>query len=75
MARYKSLSDDFHIATIKLAQTWRSENVGWQDIKSRQFGERVMTPVSNECGKINELLTRMDHILSRMVEVKLIDEK
>lgn len=75
MARYKNLSDDFYGATTRLAQTWRSESVGWQDIKAKQFSERVMAPVSNECGKINVLLTRMDAVLSKLAERKLIDEK
>ena len=75
MAKYKNLSDDFYEATKRLAQTWRTESIGWQDEKAKQFSERVMLPVSNECGRINELLVRMDAVLSRLDDANLINEK
>lgn len=75
MARYKNLSDDFYEAAARLAQTWRTESTGWQDIKVKQFSERVMTPVSNECGQIYSLLEKMDAILSRLANENLIGEK
>lgn len=75
MARYRTLSDDFYEATKRLAQTWRSESIGWQDEKGKQFSERVMLPVSNECGQIHALLVRMDTVLSRLVDANLINEK
>lgn len=75
MSLYKNLCDDFYESTRKMAQTWRTESIGWQDEKAEQFSVRVIRPVSNECEKINDLLTGMDHILSRLVNVKLIDEK
>ncbi len=75
MAQYRNLSSDFYEATKRLAQTWRTESTGWQDIKAKQFSERVMLPVSNECGQINTLLLQMDTVLSRLVDARLIDEK
>lgn len=75
MAKYKNLSDDFYEATKRLTQTWRTESIGWQDEKAKQFSERVMLPVSNECGQINGLLVRMDTVLSRLVDANLINEK
>ncbi len=75
MAKYKNLSDDFYEATKKLAQTWRTESVGWQDEKAKQFSERVMLPVSDECGQINGLLVQLDKVLTRLVDVNLINEK
>lgn len=75
MAKFRNLSDDFYEATKGLAQTWRLESVGWQDEKAKQFSERVMLPVSNECGQINALLVRMDTVLSRLVDANLISEK
>lgn len=75
MAKYRNLSDNFYEATKRLAQTWRIESIGWQDVKAKQFSERVMLPVSKECGQINALLLRMDAILSRLVDANLINEK
>ena len=75
MNRYKGISDDFRDATSKLANTWRSENDGWQDIKAKEFSERVLKPISNECNRINNLIDRMDVVLSRLEECRLIDEK
>lgn len=75
MAQYRNLSNDFYEATKMLAQTWRTESIGWQDIKVKQFSERVMLPVSNECGQINTLLLQMDKVLSCLVDANLIDEK
>lgn len=50
-------------------------SIGWQDEKAKQFSERVMLPVSNECGRINGLLVRMDAVLSRLDDANLINEK
>jgi len=75
MNRYKGISDDFRDATSKLANTWRSENDGWQDIKAKEFSEHVLKPISNECNRINNLIDRMDVVLSRLEECRLIDEK
>ena len=75
MAQYRNLSNDFYEATKMLAQTWRTESIGWQDIKVKQFSERVMLPVSNECEQINTLLLQMDKVLSCLVDANLIDEK
>lgn len=75
MNRYKGISDDFREATSKLANIWRSENDGWQDIKAREFSENVLKPISNECNRINKLINRMDIVLSRLEECGLIDEK
>lgn len=75
MARYRNLSDDFNEAANRLAQIWRSESEGWQDEKAKQFSERVMTPISNECGTINMLLKQMDTVLNSLLDANLIDEK
>ena len=75
MARFNNLYSDYYDATKRLAQTWQVEKNGWQDKKAQQFSEQIMTPVSNECGKIHELLLRMDYVLSQLVNANLIDEK
>lgn len=75
MARYRNLSADFNEATNRLAQVWRSESTGWQDEKAKQFSERVMIPISNECGTINRLIEQMDTILTRLLDTNLINEK
>ena len=75
MAQFQALSQDFYEAVAGLAQTWRTEGVGWQDMKAEQFSVRIMTPVSDQCRKINESLTQMDLILSRMLAEGLIDSK
>lgn len=75
MSKFRNLFDDFYEATKKLAQTWCSESAGWQDGKAKRFSERIMLPVSNECGQINALLVRMDTVLSRLVDANLINEK
>lgn len=75
MATFRNLSNDFYNATRNLAQTWRTESVGWQDQNAKQFSEHVMAPVSKECSQINTLLAQMDSVLSRLVDAKLINEK
>lgn len=75
MARYSVLKNSFEQANIKLAQTWRKESQGWNDEKGKQFGERVLTPISNECRDIVALLNQMDQALNTLADNKMIDEK
>ena len=75
MNRYQNISEDYYSICLRLAQAWRTESRDWHDCQEKQLSRKVMQPVSQECQCVKDLLSRLDRVLTEMLDKGLIQDK